>query len=365
MKVKSLFIEDFRNIEQAEIFFSPEVNILYGNNAEGKTNALEAIYYFARGRSFRTPRDADLIRFGEKEFKIELHYADKEREKKLSCRIGSHVRERKKNGVPFQRVSDMMGEFRAVLFCPEHLSLVKGGPEERRSFLNIALSQCYPFYVQKYAAYTKILENRNALLKMAQKGMPIDQDEIGVWSEKLAFYASELYRYRKDYIALLSGFAGDIMQRISDERETLSLLYDADISEGEDPYTVYLRKLKENLVKEIAAGYTLYGVHRDDIELLLNQKSARVFASQGQQRSIVLTLKTAEGEASRHLFGEYPVFLFDDVLSELDYRRRRFVMEHAREKQIILTSCYGLEGETEGNRIEVKGGQYASAYRER
>ncbi len=365
MKAKTLHISNFRNIESAEITLSPDVNILYGNNAQGKTNALEAIYYFARGRSFRTSRDLDLIRFGEKEFRISLTFEDREREKTLSCRIGSHIRERKKNGVKLDRVGDMVGEFRAVLFCPEHLSLVKGGPEERRSFLNIALSQCYPTYISIYAAYQKVLEHRNALLKMAQKGFPIDLDEIGVFSEKLAGLSSDIYRYRTQYISLLSEYAEDILYSLSDEREKLSLSYDSDIEEGEDPKEIYQKKLKQNLQKEVAAGYTLYGVHRDDLGIVINGRSARLFASQGQQRSIVLTLKTAEGEASRHITGEYPVFLFDDVLSELDEKRRLFVLRHTEDKQLILTSCYGLDEEENANRIEVEGGKYASAHRKR
>jgi DNA replication and repair protein RecF len=197
MKIKSISLSDFRNIEKEKIEFSDGVNLIYGHNAQGKTNALEAIYYFARGRSFRTSRDLDLIQKGKEKFHIEIFFEDKERERTLSCTIGKKERIRKKNGIKIEKISEMIGLFHAVLFCPEHLSLVKGAPEERRSFLNIAISQYDKTYINIYYSYKKALENRNALLKLMQKGFFVDEREFNSWSEALAEYSSFIYLKRK------------------------------------------------------------------------------------------------------------------------------------------------------------------------
>ena len=364
MKIKALQLSDYRNIENASLSFTDGVNLLYGHNAQGKTNVLEAIYYFARGKSFRTSRDADLIRTGCDRFKIDISFSDKERERTLECIIGKRERIRKKNGVKIEKISEMIGLFHAVLFCPEHLSLVKGGPEERRSFLNIAISQCYPSYIGIYSSYLKILENRNCLLKMAQKGFPIDVEEIKVFSEKMAEASARIYEYRKNYIQKIAVHAKRILSEISEEKEEMTLLYESDLKDCEDVLSCYKKRLSENIKNEIAVGYSLYGVHRDDVCILLNGKDSRIFASQGQQRSIVLALKEAEGEVVYELTGEYPVFLFDDVLSELDEKRQSHVLKDAGKKQIIITSCSEDDfKEIVKNRIYTEGGRYVSSYR--
>ena len=364
MKIKSIFLSDYRNIEKEKIEFSDGVNLLYGHNAQGKTNVLEAIYYFARGRSFRTSRDGDLIKNGKERFHIEISFEDKERERTLSCTIGKKERIRKKNGIKIEKISEMIGLFHAVLFCPEHLSLVKGGPEERRNFLNIAISQCYPAYIGIYASYVKLLENRNCLLKMAQKGFPIDCEEIRVFSEKMADAASEIYAYRKRYIEKIEKHAKRILKEISDGKESLDLLYESDIQKGEGIKEEYRKKLTENIQNEISVGYSLYGIHRDDLCIRLNGEDSRIFASQGQQRSIVLSLKEAEGEVVKEVTGEYPVFLFDDVLSELDKKRQSYLLKSSDKKQIIITSCSDEDfKDIVKSSIYTEDGRYVSSHR--
>ena len=364
MKIKSISLSDFRNIEKEKIEFSDGVNLIYGHNAQGKTNALEAIYYFARGRSFRTSRDLDLIKKEKEKFHIEILFEDKERERTLSCTIGKKERIRKKNGIKIEKISEMIGLFHAVLFCPEHLSLVKGAPEERRSFLNIAISQVYPAYIGIYASYMKLLENRNCLLKMAQKGFPIDYEEIRVFSEKMADAAAEIYSYRKRYIQKIEKHASFILSEISEGKEALSLLYESDIEEGEDIKKEYRKKLTENIQNEIGVGYSLYGIHRDDICIKINKEDARIFASQGQQRSIVLALKEAEGEVVYEVTGEYPVFLFDDVLSELDEKRQSYLLKGSDKRQIIITSCSDEDfKDIVKTSIYTEGGRYVSSHR--
>ena len=364
MLLTELKIKDFRNIAEETLSFTDGVNLLYGNNAQGKTNALEAIYYFARGRSFRTPRDADLIREGCDFFSLNLKYKEREKEKRLSYRMSKRERIREKNGIRVSSPSEMIGHFRAVLFCPEHLSLVKGSPEERRAFLNIGISQCYPTYLPLYASYMKVLDQRNSLLKMAQKGLFVDRDELFVWSERLSEYAAKIYVYRKEYIEKIERYARPYLSELSDGKEDMTLFYESDVEEERDPLSVYKRKTAESIDREIAVGYSLYGVHRDDIDIRIGGRSSRVFASQGQQRSIVLALKEAEGEVSRDVSGEYPVFLYDDVLSELDERRQEKLLYGSGKKQIVVTSCTEEHfGDSVKNRIYTEGGQYAVTYR--
>ena len=238
----------------------------------------------------------------------------------------------------------MIGHFRAVLFYPEHLQLIKGGPSERRSFLNVAIAQCYPAYLRLYTDYNRILENRNCLLKLAQKGLSCDRAELDSWTEALACTAAAIQIYRRLYIEKLCEFSSPLLSDISGKRESLSITYESDAfgTDESDIKEAYRRLFERNQAKEIAAGCSLYGVHRDDLNVLINGISARSFASQGQQRSIVLSLKLAEGEVSRSFTGESPVFLFDDVLSELDEHRRSYVLSDPGDRQFILTACEDL-----------------------
>lgn len=361
MIIKSFRAQNFRNIEKCSLEFDGSVNLLLGENAQGKTNAVEGIYLFARGKSFRRGDERDLVRFGAEGFNLSIEYEDRDGKNTLEYSVFGRERRRRKNGYKIARAAEMIGSFKAVLFCPDDLTLVKGGPDERREFLNVAISQCYPSYVNIYSDYKKALENRNAILKAASKGLYFDESELSAWSESLAEYASHIYIQRKDYIKKLEVYAKAFMSEISDGKEELTMEYKSDIESKEDISRneikeEYSRIFKENLLKERAAGVTLYGPHREDILISLNGKDSRVFSSQGQQRSIVLSLKMAEGEVSRELFSEYPVFLFDDVLSELDEKRQNYVLDGMKKRQIIITSCERLR--TAGRVIEVKGGVF-------
>ena len=360
MIIKSFRAQNFRNIEECSLDFDGNVNVLLGENAQGKTNAVEGIYLFARGRSFRKGDEKDLVRFGAAGFSVSIVYEDKYRENTLEYAVFGRERRRRKNGYKISKASEMVGSFKAVLFCPDDLTLVKEGPENRRDFLNVAISQCYPAYIGIYSDYKKALENRNALLKNASKGLYFDEGELIAWSEGLAEYASHIYLYRKEYIKKLEVYAKRFMEEISDGKEELSLTYKSDIgedlSEREKIKGEYLRIFTENIQREKGAGVTLFGPHREDILISLNGNDSRIFSSQGQQRSIVLSLKMAEGEVSRELFSEYPVFLFDDVLSELDEKRQSFVLSGMKDKQIIITSCESLR--TAGKVITVEGGRF-------
>ncbi|MBQ8879317.1 MAG: DNA replication/repair protein RecF [Clostridia bacterium] len=369
MIIKKFSAAGFRNIEKCSIEFSEGLNLLHGMNAQGKTNALEGIYVFARGRSFRAREDKELVRFGSDGFNLKIEYSDKNGEQSLEYSLYGRERLRKKNGYRLKGVSEMLGSFRAVLFYPDNLEIVKGGPDERRDFLNIAISQCYPEYVKYYSSYKKALENRNCLLKAAQKGLFADENEIYSWSYVMAEYASFIYIMRDEYVERIKPHSSRIMSEISSGKEKMDIEYSSDIPAGIKDRTKvkeeYVRVFTSSIDREKSAGVSLYGPHRDDLLIKINGNNSRIYASQGQQRSLVLALKLSEGEVIKDICGEYPIYLFDDVLSELDAGRREYVLKGLEGKQIIITSCESEEYENLGARIiEVTEGDYVSAYRQ-
>ncbi len=356
MYAKKLKLFSFRNIPYAEIELSPGMNFFLGDNAQGKTNALEAIYLFARGKSFRGAKDAEMAAFGSEGFSAELTFRKSDREETLFYGWSKKERLKKRNGVILEKQSELLGHFRAVLFSPDHLQMVKGSPSERRRFLDIAISQCYPVYLGIYSYYLKLLENRNALLKDLQKKGSGDRDLLSVYSEKLAKAAAEIYLYRRKYILSLHASASSIMEELSAGKEQMTLAYQSDVGflreigeencadlsaipAGELVEDAYRTVFFGGVEREIMAGSTLYGIHRDELLISLCGASARDYGSQGQQRSAVLALKMAEGQISRQICGENPVYLFDDVLSELDEGRRGFLLSGMKDCQFIVTGC--------------------------
>ena len=363
MILKRFSAESFRNIEKCNIEFSAGVNLLIGNNAQGKTNAVEGVNIFSRGKSFRGSDEKDLIRFGSEGFRIGIEYENKDGLSSLEYAVFGKERQRKKNGYKINKISEMMGSFRSVIFFPDNLRIIKDGPDERRNFINAAISQCFPEYIKYYSDFKNALENRNCILKFASKGFFVDENEITSWSSSMAEYASFIYVYRRDYIERIKKHAKEIMKEISDGDENVTLFYKSDIDEESSDRQkikeIYNRVFTAEIRREMAVGSSLFGVHRDDLIININEKSSRLFASQGQQRSIVLALKLAEGEVSRDISGEYPVFLFDDVLSELDEKRKKYIIEGIEKRQIIITSCdKDIAGEISSSKIEVYSGNY-------
>ena len=367
MKIKRFKAENFRNIEKCEIEFTDGVNLIYGGNALGKTNVIEGIYLFSRGRSFRTAQEKDMVRYDAPGFRIAIEYEDKDGDCSLEYASFGREKRRRRNGYPVKTAREMIEGFKAILFHPDNLSLVKGGPEERRAFLNVAAAQYYPAYISDYARFAKALENRNALLKNASKGLFVDDGELIAWSESMAEYASYIYVTRKEYLKKLEVYVKEIGLKISDGKEEISLEYDSDIEEDldrEGARQKYKEVLTSSLERERIVGSSLYGPQRDDIIIRINGQPTRGFASQGQQRSIVLSMKLGEGELIKDTFGEYPVFLLDEMLSELDEKRRRFVLDSLDGKQTIITACECEEMKPLArNLIGIKDGQYVSAHR--
>ncbi len=352
MIVNQVDYTNFRNIETASLAFSPGVNILWGNNAQGKTNALEGIYCFACGKSFRGVHDSALLRFGEETGKMTLSFTDARREQRLELSLFStKTRQMKKNGVPVRRSSEFVGTFHGVLFCPEHLSMIKGAPSGRRSFLDAAICQLKPAYLAALADYAKILKQRNAVLKDESKDIRARMPLYEVLTGQMAELNTRIVLTRAKYIRLLSGHVDNFLADMTGGREHVTLSYVSDAfaggvcTEGEEAAEAaalrdaFYEKALSYAGREFAAMTTLHGCHRDDIAITLDGREARLYASQGQDRSIALAMKLGEGELSRTATGEYPVFLFDDVLSELDSTRQQYLMQRLDSRQVIMTSC--------------------------
>lgn len=350
MKVTTAKYQCFRNLGEVSLEFSPGVNVLWGLNAQGKSNILEGLYYFARGRSFRGAKDRDLIMFEQPFASAEIGFLRDVSVKETTLSVTLPKNGRKKlarSGAPLSGPAEMLGSFRAVLFCPAHLTIVSGGPSERRSFLDIAISQTSREYIFFLARYKKYLAERGALLKRYASGGKVDAEEWETYAWQLSGAAEKIYSERKRYCDLLDGDVAEYFEKMTNGRERPAFKYVSNFEttcDGEEEDTAarsegLYRKLTENIDREAAAGSTLWGPHKDDVKITINDRDARLFASQGQERSIALCMKLAEGEISRRLTGEYPVFLLDDVFSELDENRRRFIMNELEGRQIIITSC--------------------------
>ncbi len=342
MICKKVIYRNFRNIAYAEFAPSEGVTVLNGPNGQGKTNTLEGIFLFAGGRSFRTVHENDLVRFGEEFSQIDMIYHDGSRDCTMSLRWVPKAGKRfcRRNGVPLTKLSEMVGHFRAVLFCPEHLAIVRDGPAVRRRFLDTALSQTDPAYLRALQRYNAVLNQRNALIKMARdrRDDNVFLSTASLWSEQLADEAELIASIRAAYVDSLGKQVSAILSDMTGGVEQVSLTYQTPRTRDE-----YLRLLTENTDRELRFGATLYGTHKDDVLIHLGGKEARAFGSQGQQRSIALAMKIAEGELSREATGEYPVFLFDDILSELDASRRAYLLSGIEGRQVIITSCDRIE----------------------
>lgn len=360
-------VNNFRNIEKADISFCKETNILLGDNAQGKTNMLEAIYLTALGKSFRQAIDKELIRFGEDYSVIKNNYYDSIRKNEISITLFSDRKQKKieKNRVRVAKTSELVGQFKVVLFCPEHLAIIKEGPSLRRNFMDVAISQIRPMYIKSLQRYTSILKERNSLIKQASANSNIFNETIDLWSEQLAEEASRITVYRVEYLKMARKYLEECFCDMTGEKEKPSIVYQSschlseeDCFDKEKIKNAYLDLYNNRHDREIGAETTLWGIHRDDIDMSLNGKNARIYCSQGQQRSFALAMKLAEGEIIKNeCGGDYPVFLLDDVLSELDNARRTYLVENIKNKQVIMTSCEKSIPDA-GKIIHVKEGQF-------
>lgn len=351
---------NFRNIAHEKLCFSDGVNIIYGDNAQGKTNALEGLYLHAGCRSHRASRDREMIAFGSDFARVKigtLQNAPGAREVELDITLSASGRRVcRKNKLFVQRASDYIGNFRAVLFTPEHLSIVKDGPSERRAFIDGALCQLSSAYLSHMQVYNRVLLQRNKLLSAISKdeiSAKSAETNLEVWTEKLAEESEIISEMRDKYTKKLSELVGDIFHDMTSGGERVEIKYLTKKTKEE-----LLEQFRTAKIKEYATGSTLYGVHRDDLEIMLNGVAVRSFGSQGQQRSVSLAMKLAEGEISKLSTGEYPVFLFDDILSELDRGRKEYIMSGISGRQVIITACTKEDLFDGANIIYCKNGRY-------
>ena len=370
MYCKKVSLTNFRNISECSLEFCDGINILAGENAQGKTNLLEAVFYASVGRSFRASSSNEMISFGKKTATVSIDYQSdkKERADNITVQLFSDKKKTvEKNHLRVERLSDIVGSFRSVLFCPEHLSLIKDGPLERRTYLDIAISRINPKYIRSLQRYSYFLKQRNALIKSAVANREVFDATVDLWSEQLAAEASEISFYRVEFLKRVSKIVSTCFEDMTGKKESVEIIYRGSASLDAEDYldrdTVkqkYISLLASAHDREIFVGSTLWVIHKDDIEIKINGKNARSFASQGQQRSLALALKLAEGEICKEEFGDYPVFLFDDVLSELDDTRRDYMIRFAKGKQVIITTCEMkvVEGLAADKKILVVNGTY-------
>ena len=336
MVIESLQVTNFRNYASAQISFGSRTNIIYGDNAQGKTNLLEAVYLFSHGRSHRAKSDSETLRFGADYFRLNICFADSVRDYQAMIHYASNGKKQIKiNNVPITKLSRLVNYLNVVMFSPGDLELVKGAPAVRRRFLDEAISQLYPGYLQSLIEYHRALAQKNSLLKALRLSGVHQDSQLSIWNQQLAESGAAVMEARQTFTAELAGFAADIHLQISGE--SLGLSYTPNIDGGANPLESFYQKLEQNQAREIDAGVSQYGVQRDDLGLTINGNDTKTYGSQGQQLTAVLSLKIAETEYIRQVRGEYPVLLLDDIMSELDLNRRLFLAEKIRDKQVLLT----------------------------
>ena len=341
MKVLSLKTENYRNLAAKEYFPGGGVNIICGENGLGKTNLIESIWLFTGCRSFRSVRDKDVVRFDCDEAKLKMEFFSGNRNKEAEIRI-DEKRHITLNGIALPSGRKMMGEFTAVVFTPLHLSIVKEGPEERRKFIDIAISQLRPNYAKTLLEYTKALAQRNATLRAARDN-PAILAMLDIWDMELAKKGAVIIDSRINYLDALKNHACTAYDEISSGKETLGLTYKEyarDKARGKKEIAEsLLNALYEKRESDVERCITSVGAHREDFSIDLSGKSARLFGSQGQQRSAALSLKLAEANIISQVTAEEPVILLDDVFSELDPQRQKYVVSHFENRQVFITCC--------------------------
>lgn len=337
MFIESLELQNFRNYETLSMKFDRGTNILFGDNAQGKTNILEAVYLGGTTKSHRGSKDREMIRFEQDEAHIRMQV----KREAVSCRIDMHLKKNKSkgiaiNGVPIRKASELFGAVNMVFFSPEDLQIIKEGPGERRRFVDLELCQLSKVYLNQLTNYNKILNQRNKLLKDLAF-MPDLMPTLEVWDEQLLNYGNQLIAAREEFVEQLNEISVDIHANLTGEKEHLELVYEPNVSKEN-----FSQMLKKNRDKDIRFKLSSVGPHRDDLCVKINGIDIRKFGSQGQQRTAALSLKLSEIYLVKRLIHDTPVLLLDDVLSELDGSRQNYLLQSIRDIQTLIT-CTGLD----------------------
>ncbi len=340
MYIKKVILKNFRNYKEEEFEFENNYNIIYGDNAQGKTNILEAIYLSSIGRSFRTKKDSELIKIGEEKAIIEIEYERIDRCGNIRIELDS-----KKNfylnGVKQRKLSDIIGKIHIVFFNPDDINIIKGSPALRRKFLDIMISQLKPNYLHILNNYLKTLEQRNIYLKQI-KIENKDESLLDIWDIKLAEFSEKIYEYRNFYIQKIKEKIKNIHNNITNcgyLKENIEINY---ITSGKNKDDFYNNLVKARKI-DIKKGFTSNGIHRDDLDILINGKEAGIYGSQGQQRTSILSLKITELNIIYEEINEKPILLLDDFMSELDESRRKNLLNNISENQVFITCTDKIE----------------------
>lgn len=337
MLVESIKLENFRNYGSLELEFDPGTNLFYGDNAQGKTNILEAVYLCGTTRSHKGSKDREMIHFD----RDEAHICMRIRKGDVPYRIDMHLKKSKTkgiaiNGVPVRKAGELIGLGNFVFFSPEDLNIIKNGPAERRRFVDLELCQLNKLYVYNLVQYNKTVIQRNKLLKDIDYNTSL-KDTLPMWDEQLLKYGTELIIMRSEFIKELNPLIAGIHAGLSGGKETLSIAYEPNVTAEN-----FREQLAKNQFQEIKQRQTLTGPHRDDLNFIVNGTDIRRFGSQGQQRTAALSLKLAEIELVKKIVKDYPVLLLDDVLSELDSKRQEHLLSEITHIQTLIT-CTGLD----------------------
>lgn len=337
MFIESMELLNYRNYGQLHIDFHKGTNVLYGDNAQGKTNILEAVYVCCTTKSHKGSKDREIVKFGEEESHIKMIV----RRDDVPYRIDMHLKKNRTkgiavNGIPIKKASELFGIVNVIFFSPEDLNIIKNGPSERRKFIDLELCQLNKLYVYNLVQYNKVIAQRNKLLK-DMDGTSSLKETLDIWDIQLIKFGKEVIRLRTEFIRELNELIRGIHAHLSGEKEELSILYEPNVTEA-----LFEEMLIKNRQQELRQRLTLTGPHRDDLNFIVNGTDIRKFGSQGQQRTAALSLKLAEIELVKRTVKDYPILLLDDVLSELDSKRQEHLLSGISHIQTLIT-CTGLD----------------------
>ena len=331
MWISDIKLNNFRNYKNKEIKLHENINVFFGENAQGKTNIIESIFLCSIGKSFRTNKEKELIKFEENKSIVEIEFNKKDRVGKIKIEIG----EKKQiyfNGIKLKKLSELLGNINVVIFTPDDINILKGGPQNRRKFLDVMISQLRPNYMHILTLYLKTLEQRNNYLKQIKLENK-DESLLDIWDEKLIEYGTKIYEYRNEYINKIQEKIKKIHKEITQDKEKIEIKYFSDANTRQN----FLNELKSRRKLDIIKGFTTKGVHRDDFMIYINGKEVEIYGSQGQNRTAVLSLKLSELQVIYDDIGEYPILLLDDFMSELDSKRRKNFLDNIKNIQVIIT----------------------------
>lgn len=340
MYLENLKLINFRNYDELYIEFNKNINLIIGKNAQGKTNIVEAIYMMSIGKSFRTNKDREVIKFNNKNLYLAGQYKNDYRTCSIEIVIDKNKKGIKLNKISINKVYELLGNLNVVIFSPEDLMLIKDGPKQRRNFIDKEISQIIPKYYNLLVNYNKVLYQRNNLLKYKN----IDYSLLDVYDDSLSSYGSEIIIFRKEFIKKLNIVCYDIHKKLTNNKEDLKIYYKPQILLEENDLKENIQKklidkLKSSRENDLKTKSTKYGIHKDDIEIYINNFDVKKYGSQGQQRMASISMKLSEINLIKNEVGEYPILILDDVFSELDENRQKLLIENLKDIQIFVTTA--------------------------